>query len=746
MSRSQNRGTTRRDFLVSAGILVASFSLSRPTAMAQIVEGAAPISFAKTKRLDGWIRISADNVVTIFTGKAELGQGILTALAQIAAEELDVGVEMIRVISADTSRGPDEGYTYGSQSIEQSGSALRIASAQARAVFVAAASSYWSIDARAITIDKGVIVAADGRRITYGALAAQDKDLLSRDVTSSIRPKSTDEYRIVGRSTARIDLPDKILAKGVFLQDMRQPGMVFGRVIRPPTPGAKLVGFDPSAVRAMPGVLSVVHIGSFLGVVAEREEQAIRASDAVRANARWEGGEKLPNENELAAELLRFAKEDLIVAQTGRTTQTAPIAHWVEATYTRPYLSQGSIGPSCAVARFSAGRLTVWSHTQGAFPLRADLAKVVGLPVNLVDVVHVQASGCYGHNGADDAALDAALLALSVEGRPVKLQWMRDDEFAWSPISPAMVMSAKAGLSAEGRIVDWSYDVWSNTHATRPGQPGGTNLLAAWYLNKGYTVSPPLHIPQPFGNGDRNAVPCYDLPRVNIAHHVLTAMPIRTGSLRTLGGHSNILAIECFMDELAAVAGEDPIAFRLKHLTDVRAKAVVEAVRSATGWPVDRKRDGKTGRGFAYARYKNISTYAAVAVEVELDRTTCNVTVKKVHAAVDVGRVINPDGVKSQSEGGIVQGISWAMKERMRFSQHKITSTDWSTYPIITFDEIPQIDVVVLDRPKEPSLGAGEGTIGPASAAFMNAVADAVGRPIRDLPITSERIRDALRI
>jgi nicotinate dehydrogenase subunit B len=371
---------------------------------------------------------------------------------------------------------------------------------------------------------------------------------------------------------------------------------------------------------------------------------------------------------------------------------------------------------------------------------------VLNLPVEKVDVIHVAGSGCYGHNGADDAALDAALLARALNGRPVKLQWMRDDEFGWSPASPAMAMHMRAGLSREGKIVDWEYELWSNSHATRPGQSGGVNLLASWYMEKSFHVTPPLEIPQPYGNGDRNSVPVYDLPRRRILNHLLTEMPLRTSSLRTLGGHGNIFAIECFMDELAAAAGRDPVEFRLAHLSDPRGRAVIEAAAERANWQPNSRSDGQRGRGFAYTRYKNISTYAAVVIDIELDRSSGSVRILDATSAVDVGQIINPDGVISQSEGGIVQGLSWALKEQLTFDNRAITSLDWSGYPIMTFDEIPPIEVVLLDQPNQPSLGAGEGTVGPASAALANAVAHALGKRVRDLPLTPQRILQQVKL
>jgi CO/xanthine dehydrogenase Mo-binding subunit len=656
---------------------------------------------------------------------------------------MDVGLDQIGIVSASTVRGPDEGYTFGSQSVEQSGSALRAASAFARATLVAAAAKRFSIDPAALTVERGVVKAPDGRRLGYGEIVRDDQKLLDRDVSHLASPKRPEQYRIVGKPAPRLDLPDKVMARGVFLQDMRLPGMVFGRVVRPPHAGAELLSLDETAAGSVPGVLAVVRLSSFLGVVAEREEQAINAADALRKAARWKPAEgRLPDEARLPQEMERWAREDIVLKEPGGAL--AGVARWVEATYSRPYLSHASIGPSCAVAVVEKGGVTVWSHTQGPFPLRGELATALGLPPDYVHVIHVQAAGCYGHNGADDAALDVALLAMAVKGRPVKLQWSRQDEFAWSPAGPPMLMRAKAGLSAEGKVVDWDYALWSNSHASRPGQPGGLNLLGAWYLGKGHHISPPPKIPQPFGNGDRNAVPLYDFPRQRIVNHLLTEMAIRASSLRTLGAHGNVFAIECFMDELAAAAGIDPVAFRLAHLTDPRARAVLQAAADAAGWTRPYPSDGWRGRGVAYTRYKNISTYVAVIVEIDVHRATGKIRVTRAVAAADAGLVINPDGIISQYEGGIVQGLSWALKEQLRFDRQAITSVDWAGYPIMTFDEVPPIEVVLVNRPNDPSLGAGEATVGPASAALGNALANATGKRLRHLPLTPDRVKALL--
>jgi nicotinate dehydrogenase subunit B len=738
-----DKGLSRRRFTQSLGIVLASFALAPRAAFGQ-APGTLPFSLRNNRRLEGWIRLEPDETVTVFTGKAELGQGILTALAQIAAEELDVGFEKIRMVGADTSRGPDEQYTFGSQSVEQGGSAIRAASAQARGILLAAAARRFGVRPEDLQTKVGIIASPDGKRATLWEVASADPDLLKGDITAVAAPKKPSDYSIVGKSVNRIDLPGKLTGAPSYVQDMRLPGMVFARVVRPPRYGAKLVSFDEAVVRSLPGVVAVVRDGNFLAVAAKCEEQAIAARNALASAARWsDDAVPLPDIADLHGELKKFRAEIIVVGATGQSEPVPDQVKRVSAEYTRSYVSHASIGPSCAVAWLKDGRMTVWSHTQGAFPQRGDLAKVLGMSNAQVDVIHAPGAGCYGHNGADDVALDAALVARAVAGAPVKLQWMRDDEFAWAPFGPGMAMRVEAALASDGKIVDWSYDVWSNSHAMRPGQPGGVNLLAAWGLSAPFTKSPPPHIPQPFGDGDRNAVPSYELPRKDIRNHLLLDTPVRNGSFRTLGAHGNVFAIESFMDELADVAGRDPLAFRLAHLRDPRALAVLQAVADKAGWTPGKKGDGRNGRGIAFCRYKSIGMYAAAVVDVEVDRKTGVVKVPRVVMTADIGRVVNPDGAKNQLEGGIVQAVSLTLKEQVAFDRREITSRDWSGYPILTFPEVPSVEVVLMDR-SDPSLGAGEGSLPPTSAALANAFAHATGRRLRELPMTPERVKASL--
>lgn len=726
---------TRRQFAagLTAGLggIAVVFSLSGG-ARAQ-KHARLPGSLARTPKLDAWLRINADSTVTVFTGKVELGQGILTALAQIAAEELDVSVDRIVMISGDTARTPDEGFTSGSRSIEQSGMALRYACAEARELLIKLAGQRlnWSYDE--LTVQNGVIYAPGTKKVTYGELAAQAD--LRRKATAQVRPKPAGARKIAGKSVARRDIPGKVTGVATYVQDIRLPGMLHGRIVRPPRPHGILDTFDEAGVKGLPGITTVVRDGSFLGVIAEREEQAVRAREFLVHNSRWIGGDQLPDPQQFADDLLSGPNPASVVSEHGSAALGATTV--LEATYTKPYTAHASIGPSCALAQFKDGKLTVWTHSQGVFPLRRDLSRALKLDEDAIRCIHGEGSGCYGHNGADDCALDAALLARAAVGRPVRVQWMRDDEFAWEPYGPAMAMKAKGSL-AGGKIVEWRYDVWSNTHSTRPGRGDGVDLLASWYLAQPFEPAP-AHP----GGGDRNAMLLYVIPNQRITSHFVRKMPLRVSALRSLGAYANVFAVESFMDELALAAGADPVAFRLAHLKDKRARAVIEAAAKAAKWK-KAKSDGRHGRGFAFARYKNAATYVAVVADIAVDRDTGRLRVLRCCAAADAGEIINPDGLTNQIEGGIVQATSWTLHEAVKYNAHGIVSRDWVGYPILTMPEVPTLKTVLIDHPEEPALGAGEAAQGPAAAAIANAFAHATGKRLRDLPLTPARVKAVL--
>ena len=731
---------SRRDFL-KAGGLVVGFTLAPRLALGQERPAQLPGSLNNNRMLDAWLRIDPSGTVTIFTGKIELGQGIGTALSQIAADELDVHLRRIEMIHGDTARTPNEGHTAGSLSVEQSGTALRFACAEARDLLVTAAATKLGAPAADLKVSDGTIAAPSGASVTYWDLAREAD--FKRQATATVKPKPAAEYRWVGKNIPRRDIPKKFTGGAAYVQDVRLPNMLFGRVVRPPSPGAQLMAVDEATARKLPGVVAVVRDGSFLAVAAEREEQAIRAREALAKSARWGETMSLPPSGEaLYKELMSSPTLGETVVEKTSPSAPAP-AKTLEALYTRPFQCHGSIGPSCAVAHWDGQKLTVWTHSQGVFPLRADLAKVFGLKPADIRCVHAEGSGCYGHNGADDVALDAALLARATGGRPVKLQWMREDEFMWEPYGSAMVMKLSGGIDAGGNIVAWSHELWSHTHSTRPGSSDGVNLLAARHLAQPFPLVPPADIPQPSGGAARNAIPLYDVPSVKVVKHYIAESALRTSALRTLGAYANVFALESFVDELAAAAGADPVDFRLKHMKDPRARAVIEAAARHANWQPGRRGDGTRGRGFAFAKYKNLACYCALAADVEVAPKTGRVSVSRVVAAVDAGQIVNPDGVVNQIEGGIIQSASWTLMEAVRFDQTRVTTRSWADYPIVRFAEVPEVEVVLLNQPNERFLGVGEGSQGPTAAAIANGIANATGKRLRALPFTPERVKQA---
>jgi len=732
----------RRKFTKGLSGIVLSFSLGPSELLAQgAPQPQLPGSLNNNRMLDAWIRIASNGSATVFTGKVELGQGILTALSQIAAEELDLPLSRVKMISGDTGQTPNEGQTAGSQSIENSGTALRLAGAEVRAILLELAEKRLGVTPDKMTVNDGVISGPDGRYVSYGSLASTAN--LKREATAKVPPKLPADYKIVGKSIPRHDIPAKVTGGAAFVQDMRPLGMLHGRVVRPPRYGSTLVSVDDAAVKATPGVVAVVRDGSFLGVIAEREEIAVGAREALAKNAEWNLGPELPDPDRIFEHLKSLPSRDQVIGV--KEGMLLAGGRMFQSTYTRPYTAHASIGPSCALAEFRDGKLSVWTHSQGVFPLRAELAKALKMPAASIRCIHVEGSGCYGHNGADDVALDAALLARATPEKPVRLQWMRDDEFAWEPYGPAMAMQVKAALDPEGRIYNWQYELWSNSHSTRPESTNGTNVLAAWYLAEPQKMGPPTSPPQPAGGGDRNAIPLYDFANQKVTHHFVQDMPIRASALRTLGAYANVFTIESFMDELANAIAADPIAFRLAHLKDARARAVIEKAAAMANWKPGQQGDGSRGRGIGFARYKNLQTYVAVVATVEVDRATGRVRVPQVWAATDAGLVINPDGLTNQIEGGIIQSTSWTLYEEVQFDKSGILTRDWSRYPILTMPDVPKVTVELLNRQNERPLGAGEASQGPTAAAIANAFAHATGKRIRSLPMNAQQVKIALR-
>jgi nicotinate dehydrogenase subunit B len=728
---------SRRSFCLAAGTLVVSFPiLLRAGAPSKVP---LPGSLSKSPYLDAWIRVDADGKISVFTGKAELGQGIKTAIVQVAAEELKVEPSQIHLVTADTQLTADEQYTAGSHSLQDSGTAVRNAAAQVREILLGKAAEQLALSTDRLRAARGRIIADDGRSFGYGQLVAENILHIQAQPSSVLTPP--DMFTQLGKSVPRLDIPAKVTGGAAYIQDLRLPGMVHARVVRPPSSGATLLDADTSAVSLMPGVLSVIRDGNYLAVIAREEFQAVQAMRGLASLARWQGQPLLPPQSQLEAYLLGLQADDAVVIDQ-RSSIASAGSRMLEAKFTRAYQCHGSIGPSCALALFTHGTMTVWTHTQGVFPDRAAIAEMLRMPEGAVRCIHVEGSGCYGHNGADDAAADAALLARALPDTPIRIQWMREQEHVDEPFGPAMVTNARAIINAEGLIDDWHYELWSNSHGTRPGTAAA--LLPARLLSTPFTPeSPKVHI-TPEGSGDRNAVPLYSFANKKVIWHFLTRMPLRVSSLRSLGAYMNVFSIESFMDEIAAAGRIDPVEFRLRHLGDPRARDVVTLAAEKFGWG-KRSVAPNHGIGFAFARYKNLASYCAVACEVAVEPDTGDIRLLHATAAIDCGEIVNPDGIRNQTEGGILQSMSWTLFEAVQFNQTRVTSADWATYPILRFAHVPDsIQVHLIPRPGHPFLGAGEAAQGPAAGALSNAVANAIGTRIRDIPFTRARVKAAI--
>jgi CO/xanthine dehydrogenase Mo-binding subunit len=735
--------------LTGGGLLVAfSFGAKALGQLAGGGEGSAGLpakrpdlagSLKMTPELDAWVRIAPDGRATVFSGKAELGQGISTALLQVAAEELDLPPASIAFITADTARTPDEGLTAGSHSMQDGGTALANAGANVRMLLLKAAARAWRVDAAALSTDgTGHVVGPAGRRIGYGPLAA--KMSLHVEAVPDAPRRDPRQYRTMGRSLPRVDIPAKLVGGEAYVQDLRLPGMLHARVVRGPSYGTRLAHPRLEEARGMPGVVAVISDGDFAAIVAEREWQAIQAMRVAQASDYIRTVPPLPVQDG-PHRLRTLAAREIVVLDTHDGAK--PVSHSVSGTFSRPWYAHGSIGPSCAVALFKDGEMTIWSHSQGVFDMHRATAELVGLPPDKVRVIDTPGAGCYGQNGADDVTAEAALIALRVPGRPIRLQWMREQEFGWEPCGCGMVTKVEAAIGPDRRIAHWNYEVWSNSHNTRPVKAGG--YAVAQQVEHGFAPQEAKPIPMPEGDGDRNANPLYVFPNMDVRYHFVPEMPLRVSALRSLGAHLNVFTIESMLDELARAAGVDPLAFRLAHMQDERARAVMIEATRRFGWEHRPKGDGRRGCGMAFARYKNIGAYCAIVMEIEVERETGAVTVHRVEAAVDAGQPASPDGIRNQAEGGILQSLSWAMFEAVTFDESKRTSFDWGSYPIMRFEDVPRaVNVHVMDRPGLPFLGAGETAQGPTSAALANAIADATGVRLRDMPLTPEKLKAAI--
>ena len=690
-----------------------------------------PHGLVTTPSLDRWIRLTDEHRILAFTGKVEIGQGLLTALRTIVAEELDVVPDRVQIRSAHTGHTPNEGTTAGSMSIETSGAALRQASAWARRLLLQRAAERLGVAADALAVQDGEITAPGvNERLDYWQLS--DGGGFDFEIVERTPEKVPADYRWVGRTgQRRVDIGAKATG-AAFVHDAGTE--LHARVVRPPSINHRLAELDVAV--AAPGTLVVD--GSFVAVAHPHEFEAVRLAERVARRARWQP----PGSPTVTVDIdaARRNAAQAFPIRDGRPSREPrrQFATPYRAAYSRPFLMHASLGPSAATALWRDGRLMIESASQGVETLRLVIARALGIDADRVEIRHVAGAGCYGHNGADDAAFDAALVARAVPGRKVLLKWTREDEHAFEPLGPAMVLELGAAVDDSGRIAAWTHDVYGFTHGGRPSpQAAGINLLSARLLGQPLAPSAPTPALAPEVGIHRNALPIYTFPEQEVTKHFIADAPVRTSSLRGLGAQGNVFAIESFMDELAHAAGIRPDDFRRRHLGhDRRAVEVLDAVLALSG--------GLAGnRGLGIARYKNRQCCAAVVVEVAVDDLTAEIRVPKLWIAADAGRVIDPDGLRNQLEGGAVQALSWCLKEAVTFdAEGAVSSRDWSTYPILRFSEVPDIETVLLDHPELDPVGAGEATVGPTSGALANAVFAATGLRVRDLPMTPDRLRE----
>jgi nicotinate dehydrogenase subunit B len=759
MSALTDKEVSRRDFLKGSGALVVAFGIPslRPAAAGAATRATAAIgpALVDPDQIDSWISVGANGRVTILVGKVELGTGLQTAQAQIAADELDVDVAKIDVVMGDTWRTPDQGTTSGSQSLKtQWAEGLRHAAAEARAALLQLASQRLGVPVDRLTVKDGIVsVSSDAsKKVSYSELIGGQQFKLK--LTGKVQPKKVSELKIVGRSVKRADVPHKVRSEEEYVQNVKVPGMLHGRVVRPPGINATLVsvnGFE----RKIPGLVKVVVIKNFVGVVAEREEQAIRAAAELRV--KWNDPGGVPNYHKLYADMAAQMGQARLLALDGDPDGALKnAAKKLEATYYYPYQLHGSMGPSCAVADVQGNEVTVWSPTQGVYPLRSAVARMLGIPAQNVHVIYKEGSGCYGLNGADTASLDAVLLSREV-GKPVRVQWMREDEHVWEHYGTPMVMKLKGGLDASGNLIVWDYEGWQANRGGRPGNVGAANLPTGYLI--GLTLparrpTPPAF--PPLGADSSNTEAGYlrdedgKVPNARVIARTVDSA-FFTGPLRSPARIQNTFANESFIDELAAAAKADPVAFRLRYVGDPRLKAIIEVAAKAAGWqarPSPKAKSSKnvvTGRGIAAMQYEGSDGYAGTVVEVEVNKKTGRVRVTRVVVSHDTGIIINPDGIKAQIEGNVVHGVSRALREEVELKRNRSGSTNWDNYSVFRFTDMPEVKIALINRPNEPAMGSGENAMTAIPAAVGNAIFDATGVRLRRLPFTPARVKAALK-
>lgn len=732
--------TSRRKFLKSIGYVSVGFPLfglafsDQDSMMAARTnyDGSLTGSIRNASQVNAWLQVLEDGRVMVFSGKVELGQGIRMAICQVAAEELDMELDQVEVHLAETGLTPDEGYTAGSNSVPQSAMSVRFAAATARQKLLELASGKLNTSIENLILYNGKVKTKKSNQ-SLNFIEILEGAQIDMEITTPVSVKVKSAYRYVGKPIPRKDIEKMVRAEEVYIQDLRFPGMVHARVLRPPNYQSKSIKIDSSGLTsAVNGLVKTVVKGSFVGVITEAEYQAVKAERYLRTHSEWSSGTPFPAKEDLFSHIRTIAEKPQSIRNEGDVTGQFTSENTLKATYTKPYLNHGPMGPACGIALFDGEILHIWSHSQGIYPLRRAISGMLKLEENKIHIIAVPGPGVFGHNTADDAAADAAILAMDYPKKHVRVQWSRQDDHSWDPFGTAMIMEVEASLDDAGKIKTWKSEVWTDSHSQRPNNDPAT-LLDTRYLENPIQLTARGYL----GGGYRNADPYYSIPNMQVNAHYFDG-PLRVSSLRSLGAYMTIFSIESFMDQLAAMAGKDPLEFRLAHLEDERAKATIRKIQEICG--SESLGEGE-GMGYAFARYKNTTAYATIAAKVLVNNSTGNLQLKKMWAAIDVGEIINLDGIKNQIEGGMIQAASWTLKEEVGFTKNEITCKDWGSYPIFRFPEIPEVEVVMINRPNEPAEGGGEVSMPPTGAAIANAVYQACGKRIYDLPITTDKIK-----
>ncbi|SEF10150.1 CO or xanthine dehydrogenase, Mo-binding subunit [Rhizobiales bacterium GAS191] len=730
-----NEMIDRRSLLQAAGALTVTFSLLPGPSRAQPAPTAKTVS---SDRVDGFLAIDIEGSVVAYSGKVDLGTGVRTALTQMVAEELDVPMSRVTVVQGDTALTPDQGTTSGSLSIQNGGTQLRRAAATARRALLERAAAELNLDASALAIRDGVVIAKNARlgtrKLPIGKLVSGMSLALKLD--DDAPQKTPADYTIVGKPVPRLDIPDKVKGRFTYIQDLTLPGMLHGRVIRPSGIDATLVSYDETSIDHIPGIVKLVRIGNFLGVVAKSEWSAIRAAQQLSVVwSKWEG---LPEEAKLWEHVrgTSVLRDDVTSNVGGSAISLGTATRSLSATYDFAIHTHGSIGPSCAVADFVDGKLTCWTASQAVHGLRKQLAAMLDVANDDVRCIYVAGAGCYGRNGHEDAAADAAILARAV-GKPVRVQWMRADEHGWDPKGPPTLVDLRAGLDQDGNVIAWESELFTPDGAAGLVALVGADLAGLSSLGK---LNPGLVLYD-------LAIP-YSFPNVRTTAHRLESTPLKPSWIRSPGRMQNTFANESFLDEIAAEAGADPLEFRLKYLEDSRGRELLERLADISMWrdrpKADRSGEVATGRGLAYVKYELVRTYVGAVADVEVNRITGEIAVTRFHVVHDCGQIINPDGLRNQIEGNIVQTVSRTLKEKVTFDRSMVTSLDWASYPILTFPDVPDVVIELIDRPNEAPWGGGEPSAAIVPAAISNAAFKATGRRFRSVPFTPAKVKAAL--